>query len=228
MSSPAMSPQALPQLPQRRRFPLRALAPRHPAWQLARAQDRCRNRADGMEIILWYPARPAGQLPHALAAGDAAAKPDPRLTWTERGIKNFPDTIKRAREFSRHVETAGGRMRELLWTVGEYDLIHISEFATDESAAAAYLRLASAGNVRVRTMRAFNAKEMENVINLTGVRMNTAAGAEHRAGCDGPAQPPGGSLVPLRSGIRRRRQSRLRPCLASTNSGLVPGATLNE
>ncbi len=92
------------------------------------------------------------------------------VNWTEQGIKNFPNTIKRAREFSLHVERAGGKIREVLWTVGEYDLVHISEFASDESAVAAFLRLGSAGNVRVRTTRAFNAAEMENVINLTGVR----------------------------------------------------------
>jgi hypothetical protein len=27
---------------------------RHPAWQLARVQERCRTRADGMEIFPWY------------------------------------------------------------------------------------------------------------------------------------------------------------------------------
>jgi uncharacterized protein with GYD domain len=93
------------------------------------------------------------------------------VNWTEQGIKNFPDTIRRAEEFSRFVQGSGGKVREVLWTVGEYDLVHISEFASDESAVAAFLRLRSAGNVRVRTMRAFNAAEMENVINLTGVRM---------------------------------------------------------
>jgi uncharacterized protein with GYD domain len=93
------------------------------------------------------------------------------VTWTEQGIKNFPDTIKRAREFSLQVERAGGKIREVLWTVGEFDLVHVSDFGSDESAAAAFLRLGSAGNVRVRTMRAFSAAEMENVINLTGIRM---------------------------------------------------------
>ena len=88
------------------------------------------------------------------------------VNWTEQGIKNFPDTIKRVQEFSRHVERAGGMIREALWSFGEYDLVHISQFANDESAVAASLRLASAGNVRVRTMRVFDVAEMENIINL--------------------------------------------------------------
>jgi uncharacterized protein with GYD domain len=95
------------------------------------------------------------------------------VSWTEQGIKNFPDTIKRAREFTRLVTKAGGMVREVLWSFGEYDLVHISHFADDESAAAAFLLLASAGNVRVRTMRVFDVAEMENIINLTG------AGPEH-------------------------------------------------
>jgi uncharacterized protein with GYD domain len=93
------------------------------------------------------------------------------VSWTEQGIKNFPDTIKRVREFNRHVERAGGMLREALWSFGEYNLVHISHFATDEAAAAAFLLLESAGNVRVRTMRVFDAAEMENIINLTGAQM---------------------------------------------------------
>jgi len=70
------------------------------------------------------------------------------VNWTELGIKNFPDTVRRAEEFSRWVTGSGGKVRELLWTVGEYDVVHVSEFASDEKASAAFLRLASAGNVR--------------------------------------------------------------------------------
>ena len=62
-------------------------------------------------------------------------------------------------------------VREVLWSFGEYNLVHISQFATDEAAAAAFLVLESAGNVRVRTMRVFDVAEMEDIINLTGVQM---------------------------------------------------------
>jgi uncharacterized protein with GYD domain len=93
------------------------------------------------------------------------------VSWTEQGIKNFPDTVRRAEEFSRFVQGSGGKVRESLWTVGEYDLVQLSEFASDEKAFAAFLLLESAGNVRTRTLRAFNAKEMEAIIHSTGVRM---------------------------------------------------------
>ena len=104
-------------------------------------------------------------------SGDDMATYVSLVSWTEQGIKNFPDTIKRAREFTRRVERAGGMVREVLWSFGEYNLVHISQFATDEAAAAAFLVLESAGNVRVRTMRVFDVAEMEDIINLTGVQM---------------------------------------------------------
>jgi uncharacterized protein with GYD domain len=93
------------------------------------------------------------------------------VNWTEQGIKNFPDTIRRAEEFSRYVRGFGGKVRESLWIVGEYDLVQLCEFANDEKAFAAFLWLESAGNVRTRTMRAFNVNEMEAIIHSTGVRM---------------------------------------------------------
>ncbi|MGD0928782.1 MAG: GYD domain-containing protein [Streptosporangiaceae bacterium] len=92
------------------------------------------------------------------------------INWTEQGIKNVPNTIKRAEEFSRSVQRAGGTVRELLWTVGEYDLVHVVEFPDDESAVAALLRLGSAGNIHSHTLRAFNAAEMDAVIDRTGLR----------------------------------------------------------
>jgi len=90
------------------------------------------------------------------------------INWTEQGIKNFRETTQRAEDFSRLVESSGGRVRELLWTVGEYDLVCIAEFPDDESGVAALLRVGSAGNIRSNTLRAFSAEEMTGIIRRTG------------------------------------------------------------
>jgi uncharacterized protein with GYD domain len=90
------------------------------------------------------------------------------INWTEQGIKNFRDTTQRAEEFSRLVESSGGKVRELLWTVGEYDIVCIADFPDDEAGVAALLRVGSAGNIRSNTLRAFNADEMTRVIGRTG------------------------------------------------------------
>jgi len=90
------------------------------------------------------------------------------INWTEQGIKNFRDTTQRAQDFSRLVESSGGKVRELLWTVGEYDIVCVAEFPDEETGVAALLQVGSAGNIRSNTMRAFSAEEMAGIIRRTG------------------------------------------------------------
>ena len=90
------------------------------------------------------------------------------IHWTEQGIKNYKDSTSRAEDFSKLVESSGGRVRELLWTVGEYDIIAVADFPDDETGTAALLQVGSLGNIRSNTMRAFNADEMGAIIRKTG------------------------------------------------------------
>ena len=55
------------------------------------------------------------------------------INWTDQGIKNFRDSTQRAEDFTKLVERSGGRVRELLWTVGQYDIVGIVEFPDDEA-----------------------------------------------------------------------------------------------
>jgi uncharacterized protein with GYD domain len=90
------------------------------------------------------------------------------VNWTDQGIKDYRETTQRGEGFTKLVENSGGRVRELLWTVGDYDIVCIVEFPDEESGVAALLQVGSAGNVRSQTMRAFNAEEMSNIIRRTG------------------------------------------------------------
>ncbi|HXY44115.1 MAG TPA: GYD domain-containing protein [Acidimicrobiales bacterium] len=90
------------------------------------------------------------------------------INWTEQGIKNFRESTRRAEDFTKLVETHGGKVRELVWTVGEYDLVSVIEFPDEESGVAALLQVGSAGNIRSNTLRAFSAREMENIVARTG------------------------------------------------------------
>jgi uncharacterized protein with GYD domain len=85
------------------------------------------------------------------------------LSWTDQGVKNFKDTIDRA-ESARKVAADMGGSLEIHWTVGEIDMVAISEFPDDETATAFLLKVGSLGNVRTRTMRAFDADEMSRII----------------------------------------------------------------
>lgn len=87
--------------------------------------------------------------------------------WTEQGIKNFRDTTDRAKTAIAQAEKMGGRITQLLWTSGAYDLVGIAEFPDDQTVSAFNLALASAGNVRTTTMRAYNDREMAAIIAKT-------------------------------------------------------------
>jgi uncharacterized protein with GYD domain len=89
------------------------------------------------------------------------------INWTDQGIKNFRDTTQRAEDFSKLVENSGGRVRELLWTVGEYDLVCVADFPDEEAGVANLLQVSVQGNIRSRTLRAFNADEMSDIIRRT-------------------------------------------------------------
>jgi uncharacterized protein with GYD domain len=90
------------------------------------------------------------------------------IHWTEHGIKNYKDTGKRLEDFTKLAESKGGRVREALYTVGEYDVVTVTEFPDDETATAVLLQVGSLGSVRTNTMRAFTAEEMGGIISRTG------------------------------------------------------------
>jgi uncharacterized protein with GYD domain len=90
------------------------------------------------------------------------------INWTEQGIRNFRDSTQRAEDFTKLVEGSGGTVRELLWTVGEYDIVCVADFPDEESGVATLLQVGAAGNVRSKTLRAFNADEMRGIIRRAG------------------------------------------------------------
>lgn len=87
--------------------------------------------------------------------------------FTDQGIKNFAGTVDRSKDATAAVEKMGGKLLSINWTIGPYDLVSIAQFPDDETATAFNLKLASAGNVRTTTMRAFEADEMTRIIGKT-------------------------------------------------------------
>ena len=78
------------------------------------------------------------------------------LNWTDEGAKTASDTVDRAEAAQKMAADMGGSF-EVLWTMGQYDLVTISEFADDETGAKFLAKVAGAGNIRSSTMRAFDA-----------------------------------------------------------------------
>jgi uncharacterized protein with GYD domain len=86
------------------------------------------------------------------------------LQYTDQGIKNFKDTTKRAVSAAETAAKMGVKFTELFWTLGHYDLAILAEAPDDETITAVLLKLASLGNVKSQTLRAFRSKEMEAIL----------------------------------------------------------------
>jgi uncharacterized protein with GYD domain len=85
------------------------------------------------------------------------------MRWTEQGIRNFKDTIKRAEAARSGAEKIGGKFTTY-WTFGKYDEIGILEAPNDEAAMHFGLKIGSLGNIRTTTLKAFTEEEVASVI----------------------------------------------------------------
>jgi uncharacterized protein with GYD domain len=86
------------------------------------------------------------------------------IDWTEQGIKNVKDTVKRAKSFEGAIEKAGGKSLGFYYTIGRYDMVAIVQAPTDEAIASVLFSLGSLGNVRTETLKAFSTDEAANII----------------------------------------------------------------
>jgi uncharacterized protein with GYD domain len=61
-------------------------------------------------------------------------------------------------------QKSGVTVKNIYWTMGTFDAVIIMEAASAESVATAMASLASLGNVRTQTLRAFNTAEMKEIV----------------------------------------------------------------
>jgi uncharacterized protein with GYD domain len=86
------------------------------------------------------------------------------LHYTQQGIsaiKNAPARIDAAKDAYRK---AGGELKSIYLTLGQYDLVAIAEMPNDEAVARMALALGAQGNIRSETMRAFTETEFKKVV----------------------------------------------------------------
>jgi uncharacterized protein with GYD domain len=86
------------------------------------------------------------------------------MNWTDQGIRSVKDTVQRRDQANALAEKHGASIEEVYWTVGPYDLVTIVEAPDDESATAMLLELATAGNLRTTTLRAYDREEMSGIL----------------------------------------------------------------
>ncbi len=85
-------------------------------------------------------------------------------SFSDQGVKNVKQTIERADAFKQMATKAGATIKDMYWTLGSRDIIAICEAPDDETATALSLSVASRGNVRSETLRAFSLTEMKAIL----------------------------------------------------------------
>ena len=84
--------------------------------------------------------------------------------FTEQGIRNVKDSPQRADAFKEMAKKTGATVKDVFWTLGQYDAVAIVEAPDDASATALGLSVAKVGNIRTQTLRAFSAADMKNIL----------------------------------------------------------------
>ncbi len=86
------------------------------------------------------------------------------LKWTPQGVQNVKQSPSRLAAARKGVEAAGVKMKDFYMVTGRYDMIVIIEAPDDGALAKALLTLASQGNIRSETCRAFTEDEYRQII----------------------------------------------------------------
>jgi uncharacterized protein with GYD domain len=84
--------------------------------------------------------------------------------FTDQGIRNVKDSTKRLDTGIKAAEAMGIKILGAYYTLGEYDLVIVSEVKDEEVAVAHTLAQNALGNVRSTTMRALTPAEFAGIV----------------------------------------------------------------
>lgn len=85
------------------------------------------------------------------------------INFTDQGIRNIKESPNRAGAFTAMAEKLGVTVKDMYWTVGNYDIVVVLDGA-DEAVTSVLLSAGSLGNVRTQTLRAFTAEETNRIV----------------------------------------------------------------
>lgn len=86
------------------------------------------------------------------------------LTFTQHGEADISHSVDRASAFRETAKQHGAEVKDVYWTLGGFDGVVIFDAPDDETATSLMLGLGAQGNVRTKTMRAFNADEITAIL----------------------------------------------------------------
>ncbi len=86
------------------------------------------------------------------------------IDYTDQGVQAIRDSPKRAAAFEEQAKAVGVKIKDLYWTYGGHDGVLILDAPDDRTAMTLLLSLAQAGNVRTRTLRAYDRAEFREIL----------------------------------------------------------------
>jgi uncharacterized protein with GYD domain len=86
------------------------------------------------------------------------------VQFTDKGIQAAKDTTRRVADWAANVQAKGVSIKQMYWTLGQYDQVCVFDAPDDETAASVLLAADMLGNIRTQTLRAFTASEMEKIL----------------------------------------------------------------
>jgi uncharacterized protein with GYD domain len=84
--------------------------------------------------------------------------------FTDQGVRNVKETTKRADAITETAKKLGVGLKQVFWTLGQYDVVAVCEAPDDASITALGLAIGAAGNSRTQTLRAFTKDEMNAIL----------------------------------------------------------------
>ncbi len=85
------------------------------------------------------------------------------IKFTDQGVRAIAQSPKRAAAFRKRAKAAGVKVLSQLWTCGSCDGILILEGSNETKILSVLVQLTAAGNVRTKTLRAFDAAAFANI-----------------------------------------------------------------
>ncbi len=86
------------------------------------------------------------------------------FNFTDQGIRNVKDITMRVDPVRDLAKSLNVTVRNIFWTLGQYDMVAIVEAPDEITATALGLSIGKAGNVRTQTLRAFSQAEIGPIL----------------------------------------------------------------
>ena len=85
------------------------------------------------------------------------------VNWTEQGIRTVKESTKRVDAVNALASKLGAKM-DVFYTMGEYDIVAVTEAPSDDAAMQLLLEIGKIGNVRTKTLKAWTVAEATKVL----------------------------------------------------------------